>query len=171
MDTATKEIDAIKLSSIEISRENISELDGKKVITSIPKNDILTIVLKYGNISERIVLQLIFSIFTILFGLYIGFMPTIKLIYDIYSNAGVDIGHTYPHQELMIILFPIFFIPSGIYFFIVTLRRRYYLLITTQIDKRKFVFNDMVTFHELSLFICTAKEKYGYAIESDLKIL
>ena len=107
----------------------------------------------------------------ILIGLYLGLIPTGKLIYDIYSHTGVDSGHSsYGSKGLILILFPLLFIlPFGIYSLLTTFQKRYYLLVITKNDKRKIVFNKIMPAHEITFFIHSAKEKYGYAIESDLE--
>lgn len=166
----TKEIDAIRLSSVEITPDRVSELDGKQPSKTIQKSEIVSISLEYGISSERTVLQIIFSIFTILIGLYLGLIPTCKFIYDIYSHTGVDVGHPYS-KGLILILFPIFFIPFGIYSLVSTVQKRYYLSVKTKNDNRKIVFNDTMQDHEITFFIHSAKEKYGYAIESCIETM
>jgi hypothetical protein len=145
----------------------VSELDGKQTSKTIQKNEIESISLEYGICSERTVLQIIFCTFVILLGFYLGLIPTGKFIYDIYSHTGVEGSHS-SYKGLILILFPLLFIlPFGIYSLLTTVRKRYYLSVKTKNDKRKIVFYDTMQDHEITFFIHSAKEKYGYAIESN----
>jgi hypothetical protein len=171
MNTITKEIDAIRLSSVEITPDRVSECDGKQTTKTIQKNEIISISLNYGTQSERTVLEVLFSIFMILMGLYLGLIPTGKFIYDIYSHTGVE-GRYSSYKGLILILFPLLFIlPFGIYSLLRTVQKRYYLSIKTKNDKRKIVFNDAIPAQEVTFFIHTAKEKYGYVIESNVETM
>jgi hypothetical protein len=166
----TKETNAIKLSSVEITADRLAELDGNQAIVSIQKNEIMSISLKYGICSERTILQIIFSVFLIFIGLNFGLIPTCKFFYDVYYHTEVDFGYPYG-KGLFLIIFLIFFIPFGIYSILISVQKRCYLLVKTKKDKRKIVFKDKIPFHEISFFLNNAKEKYGYAIESDVNLV
>ena len=98
-------VNSIKLSSVEITHDRLSELDGKQAIKSIRKDEIVNISLAYGFCSERPVRQIICGILTALTGLYLGLIPTGKVIYDVYSHTGVDVGHPFS-KGLFFIVFP-----------------------------------------------------------------
>lgn len=83
----------LRLSSVRISPERISELDGDHVIRSIEKKDIISIMLKYGASSERLTVQIIVGAIFIMSGICVGVISTLKLISDIYLETGVNVGH------------------------------------------------------------------------------
>jgi len=157
----------LRLSSVRISPERISELDDNHVIRSIEKKDIVSIVLKYGASSERLTVQIIASTILIILGIYVGIIPTLKLISDIYLETGVNVGHL--GKGLFFLVFPICFIPFGIYLIWIGIRKRYYLLVKTSTDQRRILFSDDISFTEVSAFIDLAREKYLYPIDAYLK--
>jgi len=160
------EDNGLRLSSVRISPERISELDGDHVIRSIEKKDILSIVLKYGASSERLAVQIIVGIVSAMLGVYVGAIPTLKLISYIYLGTGVNVGHL--GKGLFFLVFPICFMPFGIYLIWIGIRKRYYLLVKTSTYQRRILFSDNVSVTEISAFTDLAKAKYFYPIDTNI---
>jgi hypothetical protein len=149
----------MNLSSIEVSEESISEMDGKWKSVSILRKDIVDISLKYGFTTERPVTQAAVNIVLIMLGLSLG-------VYPLY---GVLLHHDFPSEgayPLDIFAYAVPLIIIGVYLFYRMCAKRFYLLVRTEKDNRKLVFKDKVSQGEVKAFVMNCKSLgYGVRIE------
>jgi hypothetical protein len=152
-------MDAISLSSIRISSDSIAELDGSRTSISIPRQDIINISLKYGSTSERPIAQFMVSVILVGLGLYLGVYPLADMIVrgNYFSNL----------QSFKLFAYAVPLILLGGYYLNRLFIKRFYLLVYTNNDKRRLVFNDKLTEGEVQTFImnCNNSLRYGVKIE------
>jgi hypothetical protein len=121
-------MEIITCGNIRFSRENIGELYGARVIVSIPRTDITSISLRYGESVERPILEIIVGIFLMLAGFFVGIWPLVGYLSSFDTQKG---GY------LMPIAFAVPLVLLGIWIIVPVFSRRYYLLIATKSGKRK----------------------------------
>jgi hypothetical protein len=161
----------IKCSTVKITQKGISELDGNKEFIFIPRIKINSISLLYGCGVKRPLVQIILSLIFILVPVYF-FIPTIlevlaSMVADPIEPDLIEIDNRRSIKQFSALLLA--FIPIGIWELYDVIKKKYYLLITT--DKReKITFREKTTKAELKNFLEQAKENFGYEIEySNLK--
>jgi hypothetical protein len=156
-------MERMTLSSIQFSSDSVSELDQKKKSISIAKQDIKSISLKYGFIAERPIAQAIVSIGLIMLGLYLGFYP----LYWTFVNNDLPSIHDDPPAPTRLKIFayalPLIFI--GAYLLQRLFIKRFYLLVHTENDMRKLVFNDKHNSEEIQAFIMNCNSSLGYGVK------
>ncbi len=152
-----------KCSSVEITEDEISEFDGNKRIVSIHRKDIIKIVLKYGVIGERYLVQIICGLILTALGLVFGSLPIYHILKTGVSLSGPALGVIASAAPMVLV---------GIFLIAGLFKRRYYLLIQTGGKHRKVVFQDKIELPEISHFINTINSnlKYEIATDSELKL-
>jgi len=125
---AIKKMEKITCGNIQFSEESVHELDGKQVIVSIPKADIISITISFGESVEKPVLQFSAGIFMCILGFVIGVWPSIGFIL-----------HHVPVEPIVLKPFafavPLIFI--GIAVIVPIFRKCHYLRVRTSSDERK----------------------------------
>jgi hypothetical protein len=158
-------MESMTLSSIQFSSDSVSELDRKKKSISIARQDIKDISLKYGFIAERPMTQAVVSIGLIMLGLYLGFYP----LYWMFVNNDLPSIHDDPPAPTRLKIFayalPLIFI--GAYLLQRLFIKRFYLLVHTNNDKRKLVFNDKHDLEEIQTFIMNCNSSLGYVVRTE----
>ncbi len=121
-------METITCGNIRFSKQDIKELDGIQVMVSIPKTEIVSITVSYGESVEKPILQIIAGILLALLGFCIGVWPLLPAI----SNLGAQRG---THSFLFGFAAPLILI--GIFLIVPVFRMCDYLLITTRSGRRK----------------------------------
>jgi hypothetical protein len=146
-----------------VSKDGIYELDRKRVIVSIPKNEIKNIKLQFGSKAEKPFTQAFLSIILIGLGIKIGIIPLFKFVHDIIANPGLNNQTSSPYVAAFIFLGSIW-VPIGFAFLIAVFQNRYFLLIDTIKGRRKIIFKEKIEKEKVDQFIEKINIKHGYSI-------
>ena len=155
----------MKLSTVEITEKNISEMDNKRLILSISREKITQISLRFGIPAEKPLRECLFYLLLLFVGLVVGVLP--MLAYFINPNSP---GYWLPYyvgktaHPIFIFTITAAFFPFGIYLLFQSFKKKYYLEIFTGNDKRKIVFRDSITHENVLEFIDKIQRTYGYKI-------
>jgi hypothetical protein len=155
-------MESMTLSSIQFSSDSVSELEQKRKSISIAKQDIKSISLRYGPIVERPTAQAIVGLILILLGLYLGIYP---LYWAVLYNNLPSIRDHYPTIagiKVFAYALPLVFI--GAYLLQRLFIKRFYLLVLTNNDKRKLIFNDKLNLKEVRAFITNCNGSFRYEV-------
>lgn len=153
----------LKLSSVEITDSFISEKEGNQTILSLSRNQIKSISLGRGLNAERPIIEIVIGIAFLVVSVYISW-PFFWAIWEsIFLHPGYK-DAPLPSVAKFSIL-GLLFVPIGLSFITKALRRRYFLLIETNKDKRKILFYDNLTYYEIRSFLENASKTYGYIIK------
>ncbi len=144
-----------------MSSDSIAELDGKRTSVSIARQDVREISLKFGFTAERPISQLVVGGILILLGLYLGVYPLNDMI--------VRGDYPWGWGSLKMFAYAVPLILLGGHYLNKLFAKRFYLLVRTDNDKRKLVFNDKLTEGEVVAFImnCNSSLGYGVKVEGD----
>jgi len=104
-------------------------MDGNQVVVSIPRNEIASITLCYGNSAERPAVRVIAGIIMCILGIILGVLPSYAIIFN-YEL----IGTTVILEEIASAATLIFL---GIVVIIPFFRKSHYLLVETKSSRRK----------------------------------
>jgi hypothetical protein len=159
---------SVRLSSVEITAASVTEIDGKQVIVSLPRDQIVSLTMQKGIKSERPIVDIVIGAVLILMGVYI-FLPMLSgLCSPSFLEPQNNLNSRYTPMHFVVMgLVPI---PIGIYLIFNALQKRYFLQIyTTKGMKRKIVFNDDISYSEIRSFIEQAQSKYGYHIVTTMQ--
>ncbi len=150
----------LRLSSVEISDNQVAETDGNRLIVSFPREQIVSMSLQRGIKSERPIIDIGIGATFFLIGFYI-FLPILSdLLTAIVSGPVVS-----RYGARRFVAMGLVFIPLGIYLIFDALRKRHFLLIAMiHGKKRKILFNTDISYTELRSFINEAQTRYGYHI-------
>ncbi len=157
-------MDEIKLSTVKISQKGISEINGNKDSVFVPREHIHFINLLYGCGAQRPIMQTVLGTALTLIPLYF-FLPPLLEIINFQDNAGSQSGG----NAFKFIVLPLMFAPFGIFFLMEVFVKTFYLIIKTETENKKIVFQDKVSQPELYQFIEQANNDFGYSITSELK--
>jgi hypothetical protein len=114
--------------NIRFNEDSIKELEGTQVMVSIPRADVVSIELRYGNSVEKPIMQTISGTVLCLLGFSIGVWPLVGYLSHANSQGS---GYLAP------IAFAVPLILLGIYTMAPVVRRCNYLLVTTASGSRK----------------------------------
>jgi len=148
-----------KCSSVEITEDRISEFDRNKRVVSILRKDISEIVLKYGFVGERFLIQIICGLILILLSILFGFLPIYHMFKADDSFSGV------PAATMIAFAVPMAVI--GILLITGLFKRRYYLLVQSNNNQCKIIFQNKIELQEVSHFIDTVNSNLKYEITRD----
>jgi hypothetical protein len=150
----TKEDSKLLYLSVLFSREGVAELDGMTEAVFIPRQDIQRMELASGSGAERPALQAIAGLVLVLLGLLGA-----KAIWSWLQQGGVlSIAH----------VGMVAFAVLGVWLLWTGLRKRTFLLVTTQSDTRKLVFHGEIDLGTLHEFLDKARRELGYTVDSRL---
>jgi hypothetical protein len=114
--------------SIRFTVEEVQELDGNQIVVSVPRKEITSISLCYGEGVERPILQFIAGMITCALGFVIGVYPIVGMF------SGETVGEPIAVKPFAFAA-PLIFI--GVAVIIPIFRRSHYLLVITKNDRRK----------------------------------
>jgi hypothetical protein len=146
---------SIRLSTVEISKAGISELENGRIVANVPKQDILELRLMYGTSAERRIVQFCCSMILIALGLFSAWMA--------FQHAWAGVRGTFQGiyvfgSGAVILVF------AGVGLFLDVLRRKYFLLVRSKTAIRKITFERSVSFDQIRDFVADAKSRFGYEI-------
>jgi len=119
--------------NIVFSSEYIKEMDGKQVIVSIPKSDIIHIEVRHGESVEKPILNIIIGIVMIIIGCSLGVSPILDFIFNLGRQQG---------GNGMLVAFSLPLIILGISFILPIFQKRDYLLVFIRSGRRKLAIKD-----------------------------
>ena len=153
----------MKLGTVDITREEIAELEGKCKIVSIKRNEIHDVQLKFGISGERIIATISCGLFLVAVGIILGVMPVSHIFINNDFNFSLYGWKTFVCAVPSIII--------GLYLIKTPLERRYYLLVTLQNETRKVIFKNKIDYIELESYIKKINNLFGYNIRITLREL
>ncbi len=155
---------SLSFSGVEVSGNEIRELDNGKAVAFIPKKAIRSITLNYGTSANRPIAQLIIGIILIGGGM-IFFFPIIGFLIDaMQGNTSLN-----QHNGYKFFAFgaPLVFI--GAVLIKEVFKKIYYLLIVTDDGSQKISFKEETELLQIRKFIREAEQKFNYHIDSNLE--
>ena len=153
----------MRFGTVEITREEIAEFDGKYKIFSIERNQIIDVHLKFGMSRERILATIVSGVFLIAVGIVLGVMPLSQIFIKNDFKLSVSGWKPFVCSVPSIII--------GIYLIKTSLERRYYLLVNLINGTRKVIFKDKIDYNDLENYIRKINNLFGYNIQSNLREL
>jgi hypothetical protein len=126
-------MEAVNCGNIRFSKDAVKELDGMQIMVSIPKAEITSIKLAYGESVEKPLVQITSGIILCLTGFFLGVWPLADYISHLNTQRG---GYLAPFA------FAAPLIVLGISLIVPVFRRRKYLLVTTISGHRKLPIKD-----------------------------
>lgn len=156
-----KNNNSLRCSKVTISATTISELDGDRVVISIPREQIRQIKLRYDTDVRKPFCQyfLGFSLLSLgLIGLVVTFFASTGGASLILNDSG----------NFVLPLVPIalwLMVGIGAWLLIGIFRARYHLWIDTENGTHKIFFDKTVDIQEIRQFIRQAHLNFGYSIE------
>ena len=121
-------MESFSCGSIAFSNEYIREMDGRQVIVSIPKEDVIKLEVHHGVSIEKPILNVIIGVGMIVIGCLLGVSPILGFLSNLGSQQG-GFG--------MIVAFSMPLIVLGVGFILPVFQKRDYLLILTKSGRRK----------------------------------
>ena len=146
----------IKCSTVGISEDSVSEYDRNVKILSVPIKNIHLISLEQGSPVERPIVQIFIGIMLLAMGIGLGVWPLL----DIFSKNDLP-SNSY---SLWPFAFAVPLALIGFWFLMRFFQKRYFLLIETEKELRKLVFDTNVSDHEVRLFVDKANSLFGLNI-------
>lgn len=159
---------SLRLSPVEISADTVSEIDGKQLMVSLPRDQIASLTLQKGIKSERPIVSIAIGVLLILMGFYI-FLP---MFLDLWGPILLEPGSNLSprHAPTSFVVMGLVPIPIGLYLIITALQKRYFLLVVTANGmKRKIVFDDDISYSEIRSFVEQVHTKYGCHIAASMR--
>jgi len=147
----------MRISTVDITRDEIAEYDRKLKIIAIPRNQIDSVELKYGVPSERIILTIFIGIVLIAIGIILGFLP----VFHMYLKS--DWPKSAYCMKMFAMAMPLVVI--GFYIIFNIFNRKYYLQIRFKNNERKIIFKENIYRPELYDYIKRVNKNFGYNIE------
>jgi hypothetical protein len=144
--------------NIRFTEEDIQELDGNQVVVSVPRKEITSISLRYGESVERPILQLLGGIILCVIGLVIGVRPIIWVFFE-REPVGEPVA-----LKPFAFAAPLILIGAAV--IIPIFRRSHYLLVTTKNDRRKLTIRNVTPVE-----VINSAQNAGYEVlgTNDLK--
>jgi hypothetical protein len=142
--------------NILFSKDSIYEMDGEKVIVSIPKKDIINILICHGQSVERPLAQIIAAIILCLAGVLIGVMPLLNILVSLIHGEvfreryGTIMPFAYGSPLIFISLWLLWRVFSKVY----------YLSVKTNTDERKLVLGNCSPYQ-----VQSTGNSFGYSIK------
>ena len=146
----------IRCSTVEISEDSVSEYDRNVKILSFPIKNMHVISLEQGSPVERPIVQIFIGIMLLAMGIGFGVWP----LFDMFSKNDLS-SNSY---SLWPFAFAVPLILIGFWFLTEFFQKRYFLLIETEKELRKIVFDTNVSDHEVRLFVDRANRLFGLNI-------
>lgn len=147
----------MKCSTVEITRQEVSEFDRSRKIISINRDDIDQIDLRYGVIGERILINIFVGIVLIVIGTIIGIFPLVPMFAYEYNPEN------FHGMKTFALAAPLIFV--GVYHVGKLFSRRYYLLIRVGKRYRKIIFKDKIDDTAIHEYLNRANRLFGYDIQ------
>jgi hypothetical protein len=155
------DINSIRCSKVEISGTKISELDGDRIVITIPREQIRQIKLSYDTNAKNPFCQYFLGFTLLSLGL-IGFVVTFFA-----SLGGISLTRA-RSEDFVVPLIPVtlwLMIGVGFWLLMGIFRARYHLWIDTEGGIRKIFFEKAVDIQEIQQFIKKAHLNFGYSID------
>ena len=154
----------MKCSTVQISGSGISQIDGDRIVATVPKEEVRRIKLSYDPESRHPFLRFFAG-----FGLFVA-----GLIMIIVNFIIVEVGifqvriasHTFSIPLATICSW--LGVSAGLWFLIGVFRGRYNLLIDTGQGIRKIFFAASTNIREIQRFIGRANQELGYDIDMSI---
>jgi hypothetical protein len=150
-------MDSTICGNIKFSQDAVCEMDGKKIIVSISKMDILRIVISFGRSAERPIAQGLSGLVLCAIGFFIGLIPLSNIIVGIIN--GEHINEAYYVIKPFAYASPLIFL--GLWLIWSTFRKSYYLLVQTKEGERKLSIGK-----SLPSDVYVAASNYGYTVDN-----
>jgi hypothetical protein len=154
----------IRCSKAEISADKVSEIDGKRIVFSIPRETIRQIKLGHDTDVKHPFCQyfLGFSLLSLgLIGLLVVFFVSSGKV-SLTQNVSGDFVLPLIPISLWVITGAGFWLLAGIF------RARYHLLIETEKETRQIFFEKATDVSEIRQFIRRARMDFGYCIDASV---
>jgi hypothetical protein len=154
----------IRCSKAEISADEVSEIDGKRTVFSIPREKIRQIKLGHDTDVKRPFCQyfLGFSLLSLgLIGLLVVFFVSSGKV-SLTQNVSGDFVLPLIPIGLWVITGAGFWLLAGVF------RARYHLSIETEKETRQIIFEKATDVSEIRQFIRKARMDFGYCIDASV---
>ena len=158
-------MDSIRCSTVQVTASDICEIDNDKIIIAVPKNEATKIILAHGYQANRPLIQIAIAAVLLSLGYFAGIHPITNYIINLIGNPEAAIRPT-----VYTIFMALIWTPIGIYLVIDALKQRYYLLVETDTNKQKIVFQDKISKNEVYNFVNSIRDQFRYSIRSELHI-
>lgn len=155
----------MRCSTVQISASGICQLEGSRVVTTVPKEDIRRIKLSYDSQARHPFLQFLAGFGLIVTGL------VLLIAAFIMAEVGAYFFHLASHT-FSIPVVPIglwLMVGAGLWLLIGVFRGRYNLLISTAQGNRKSFFGAGTDIKDILHFIERANRELGYDIDLSIK--
>ena len=146
---------------MEISGTKISELDGNRIVITIPREQIRQIKLSYDTNAKNPFCQYFLGFTLLSLGL-------IGIVVTFFASLGGGSLNQTKSEDFVLHLVPItlwLMVGAGFWLLIGIFRARYHLWIDTESGIRKIFFEKAVDIEEIQQFIRRAHLNFGYSID------
>ncbi len=154
------ENNSIRCSTVRISCTGVSQLEGGRVIATVPKDQIRKITLSHLTSTKRPFLQFFVGFVSVSVGLILGI-----------TSFLVDEGNSAPSQPgSFVIKIPLITIGMwmlmglGLWLLVGIFRGKYILIVETDQGKQRICFDKTARIGEILCFIEKAEQEFGYEI-------
>jgi hypothetical protein len=153
-------VNSIRCSKVEISEAGISELDGKRVVAAIPREQIREIKLCCESCAK-------YPFFQYFMGFNLLALGVIGLFVVFLASAKRPLVPTEPGTFVLPMIPIILWVMVGIgfSFLIKVIRTRYHLAVETEGGIRKLFFDRKMKVDEIRQFLRKAKFYFGYTVD------
>jgi hypothetical protein len=154
------ESNSIRCSTVRISCAGVSELQGTRIVTTIPKEQIRQITLSHLTSARWPFLQFFLGFVSVTVGLILGIT---SLLIDQGDAAPIDPG-SFVIRVPVIIVALWMLIGFGLWLLVGVFRGKYILLVETEEGERTISFDNTASIGEILRFIEKAKQEFDYEI-------
>ena len=126
---------SINCGNLRFSDKELCELDGKQILISVPKKDIILITIEFGHAVERPITELSIGLVLCTLGVLFGLLPLRAYFLD-------PVPLREPLYAFKLFAYALPLVGLGMYFIIPLFRKSYYLNVCTMSDKRKIGLKD-----------------------------
>lgn len=153
-------INSIRCSKVEISEAGISELNGRRVVTAIPREQIREIKLCCESCAK-------YPFFQYLMGFNLVALGVIGLLVVFLASTKQPLVPAEPGTFVLPMIPIILWVMVGIGFslLIKVIRTRYHLAVETEGGIRKLFFDRKMKVGEIQQFIRKAQFYFGYSVD------
>jgi hypothetical protein len=155
------ESNSIRCSTVRISCAGVSELEGNRVVTAIPREQIRQITLSHLTSARWPFLQFFLGFVSVSVGLILGIT---SLLVDKGDAAPIDPG-SFVIRVPVIIVGLWMLIGFGLWLLVGVFRGKYILLVETEQGEQTIYFDNTASIGEILRFIEKAREEFGYEIK------
>ena len=125
----------------------------------IPRQEIRRAEVLYGSGSANPMFQALAAVFFVALGAVFGLLPIYHLLVKFNGGGGSNSDFRIPVSASMLVL-------VGAWLLSEVIRRRHYILVNTQLGRKKLWFSRGIAANEIEKFIQDANSRFGYSIRS-----